>query len=1270
MKKIAAKLITWLFAGILLLVGGAIVWILYTNSGLNWSLQKINQATDGMLKYGRVTGAWLTTFEFDHLNIDISPVTIKSEHPRFQLRIKKILSGTLEVEAFHASYLTVRNQPEPPKTSEQILEKPSGAKFALPVTILVNSLSVDKFSYQEEDQTPLDFENVSGGDARIHNEIEIGRFSAQTSYGSATAHGTIVPVKNGKMDLDTEFVINATENTPELRGAVKLEGTFNVLTFHAKLTHPSEIVAEAKLDSTQSPITWSLKASAASVPLQGSFPQLPVTLANLTLTGGGSFENYSVEGTTHLAVVNNGEWDLKWNATKNNDHWAIENLDLNNVISNTQLSAKGSVSTGYSFNASTPFTVMASWKNAQWPLVNTAIIASKTGSLRAQGSINHYQLAVDGAFRWSDKEITNIVVNGVGNLNKLDLNRVAGDYEGGHVDGSGSGVIGGETSWKAQANVNALDLSGFYSGLKTNLNAKVDMDGAYKQDKFSGSFSISGLKGTVNKKPVAGKGKVAIDGSNIQVSGLSLTSGNNHLAGRFEYLSEDASSSSQINADWNLNLQDLGLLDTTAKGSINSRGSISGEPDKLSGKVTLNANGVSFEEYKIKKLKLDTGFDFTDKTTSHIRLTATQASISGIPLETLEFNIKGMLSQHSIDVKIIEGRDNILTLDGLGHWENSQWKTIWMNSQLESKHFGTWRQSKQTTLTVGTSELKLTQYCFSKDQESTLCGLVRGKDYQYWDGSLTFAHIPFEMFTQFLPPQFASTAVNLNGHGDFSYTPSAGVIMQFNAEGKDGVISGIKVEDVVKQIPFSHFSFDVSNKDEELQAKSSIDFENTGNVNIELSFPGWSKLSVPDPNQKIKGDVIVNLNNLSLLTVVSDQIKEPIGQWHSDITVAGTLGAPVLLGESKLTASSLTLVRLGLKLTDVNFVAKSNEKRVVNVTGTAKSGGGSLNISGYLNDYRAAETSGLIKISGKNFQMANIPEALIIGSPDLSVSLNQNTIKITGDVLINEADLKLFTPVKTIAPSPDVVIVSEKAPEAQQPAIKILSKIRVVLGKKVKIQGFGFTGGLEGSLLLDDTHAVPTASGEIKILNGKYVAYGTELDISEGRLSFAGGAIDNPLIDVRAEKHPGDNITVGLVVEGTVKSPKISLFSQPAMEDSDILSYLLVGSPLGSASKQQGQMLANAAASLGLIGGEKLAKKIGEKFGIDEIKLQTDKTTQDTSLLLGKYLSPDFYIGYAVGIGNAVNTLQIQYKLTDQWMLKTQSGQTQKAEILFSIEKD
>jgi translocation and assembly module TamB len=494
-------------------------------------------------------------------------------------------------------------------------------------------------------------------------------------------------------------------------------------------------------------------------------------------------------------------------------------------------------------------------------------------------------------------------------------------------------------------------------------------------------------------------------------------------------------------------------------------------------------------------------------------------------------------------------------------------------------------------------------------------------------------------------------------------------MLDFSASGENGVISGIKIEGEDTTVDFNHIDFTLSNANRKLEATMSVSIQDTGTVELAFAFPDWFKLSMPPIDERIQGHVEIDLKNLTILAIVSNYIKNPVGKWHSDIKISGTLGAPILIGESRVQASSLTLTTLGLTLSDVDLKAVSDAKRAVKVSGSAMSGKGKININGSLDDYRATESTGSIKIIGENFELARIPEATIIVSPNLQLSINQNAIAMTGDILISEAALTIFTPTKTITPSPDVVIVSAEQSEKPTTPLNISSKIRIILGDKVKVQGYGFTGSLQGSVLVDDTKALTTASGEINIVEGKYAAYGATLDIASGSLSFAGSSIDNPMVNVRAQRRV-DEVVAGVIVEGNVQSPKIRLFSEPAMDDSNILSYIILGQPLNAASEQDGKLLANAAASLGLLGGEKLAKEIGERFGIDEIKIQTDQDTKEASLLLGKYLSPDFYVGYAIGIGNAVDTLQIQYKLTEQWVLKTSSGEQQKAEILFTIEKD
>lgn len=61
---------------------------------------------------------------------------------------------------------------------------------------------------------------------------------------------------------------------------------------------------------------------------------------------------------------------------------------------------------------------------------------------------------------------------------------------------------------------------------------------------------------------------------------------------------------------------------------------------------------------------------------------------------------------------------------------------------------------------------------------------------------------------------------------------------------------------------------------------------------------------------------------------------------------------------------------------------------------------------------------------------------------------------------------------------------------------------------------------------------------------------------------------------------------------------------------------------------------------------------------------------EGTSLTLGKYLTPDLYVGYGVGLINAVNTIYIKYRLTKSLMFESDSSALGSgADLIYSIER-
>jgi translocation and assembly module TamB len=210
---------------------------------------------------------------------------------------------------------------------------------------------------------------------------------------------------------------------------------------------------------------------------------------------------------------------------------------------------------------------------------------------------------------------------------------------------------------------------------------------------------------------------------------------------------------------------------------------------------------------------------------------------------------------------------------------------------------------------------------------------------------------------------------------------------------------------------------------------------------------------------------------------------------------------------------------------------------------------------------------------------------------------------------------------------------------------------------------------LTGNLKIEQQAGQPTSgTGEITIPSGRYRAYGQRLDIENGRVLFTGGPVTNPGLDIRATRTSGTIVT-GLLVSGRLSNPKIELFSTPAMGQTDILSYLLFGRPLEDASGEDSATMAQAALALGLAGGDRIARSLRERIGLDEFRVETTDSGDQASLVVGRYLSPDFYVSYAVGLIESVNSLNLRYQITNHWQLEAESGIHQGADLLYTIER-
>ena len=82
-----------------------------------------------------------------------------------------------------------------------------------------------------------------------------------------------------------------------------------------------------------------------------------------------------------------------------------------------------------------------------------------------------------------------------------------------------------------------------------------------------------------------------------------------------------------------------------------------------------------------------------------------------------------------------------------------------------------------------------------------------------------------------------------------------------------------------------------------------------------------------------------------------------------------------------------------------------------------------------------------------------------------------------------------------------------------------------------------------------------------------------------------------------------------------------------------------------------------------------LSKKIGRQFGLDEIGITGDG--DDAGLTLGKYLTPDLYLSYVLGLFGGQGAVQLEYQLTDRISVQGRSGtESQTVDLLYRYERD
>jgi translocation and assembly module TamB len=175
---------------------------------------------------------------------------------------------------------------------------------------------------------------------------------------------------------------------------------------------------------------------------------------------------------------------------------------------------------------------------------------------------------------------------------------------------------------------------------------------------------------------------------------------------------------------------------------------------------------------------------------------------------------------------------------------------------------------------------------------------------------------------------------------------------------------------------------------------------------------------------------------------------------------------------------------------------------------------------------------------------------------------------------------------------------------------------------------------------------------------GEYRAYGRTLDIERGVLSFI-GPVDNPGLDVLAMRR-NQSVEVGVRVQGTAQSPRISLVSEPNVPDAEKISWLLFGhgvDSIGSSDSALALQLLNSMATGN--SGPSITGRILGTVGLDDasyssVKESDGSTTQVVSVT--KHLGRNLSVSLDKSFTGLRDAIRFTLQLSRNWSVVSRFG--------------
>ncbi|WP_066803056.1 translocation/assembly module TamB domain-containing protein [Moraxella oblonga] len=996
------------------------------------------------------------------------------------------------------------------------------------------------------------------------------------------------------------------------------------------------------------------------------------------------------DGAINQDFIKLGKSNLNVVAQGNLDAITIDKLNLNNDKLGT-LSATGKLG----------LTKGIAWGvNAHLDKVDTSVISPDfkaviTGKLASQGAygdkLDSIQASFDGQVQ-NDKipqGRLNFDVLGKGNV--IDIKRLSHTGQAGSLNATGKVDID-KRAWDIKAGMTQFDMGQFVRGVDSKLTGQLASKGHWKDTQ---AIDISGLDvhGTLNGQPLTAKGSLSVlldlpKNLDNYVARLKQTAHTpkspNELIDLQKQLHAHAYQTRQIikhmtandlsvqlgdntlamNGDkgrltTTVSVQDLGQIVPSASGRIVGGMVLADDRQALPTLyVDLDVNDVRTKDVIVQRVDVLGKVVNLGNLPSQLAIEVDNIIALGRVVKSARLDFKGTQESHTASFAT-KNADLEMSAHVKGGFNGKtmQYQGVLGQGQVVSK-FGQIRQTQpaEFSYTVKNNHIKIAPHCWQTTKDARTGSLCLQDMLSYHDAGANINLVVQNLDTSVLSPALPSDMrwrSVLNGKVQASWQQGKSPLINAVLYSDNGRV-GISQEGGYVEMPYERVSVIAKSVPAGLKIRTDI----AGTIGT-----GYADVVI-DPyktNKPISGAMAIEGVDLAVVQPFFPDLQTLAGMVDIAGAVGGTLTKPLFFGTAELKRGQLAVAGVPLMLSGIQ-ADMDIQGDYAKLKGGFWAGEGRGKLTGQIDWKNSIQAQ--LGIMGEHLTIDSPPLLMAEFSPDIEILVKptEQYVNVKGVISVPNATIRPPETTETIVSQSGDVTVIDRRKVANVNEIlatvkpwSINADIGLDLGDNVVFRGFGAKLPLAGALHLTQSgQDSMKARGVVQVAKRATIdGIGQNLELNYAQIRFNGDML-NPHLSIEAEKQI-EGQTVGVRVKGTANKPDISVFNSAGLTEQQAMNAIITGRISEANDAQVSEQsfrsqvtnnLAAAGLNLGLSGTRNITNQIGNALGLENLTVDAQGNSHDTSLNITGYISPDLYIRYGVGVFNAKTQLSMRYQLT------------------------